>query len=157
MKIFDATAVIAFLSEMNYPEGLIELSKHYEIIIPEGVASEIHNSPGKETLQGLAQRRIVKIVKVDPQRTAQIQNESPQLHLGECEGIAYVQAYSGEKKICIVSDDSKARRIFPMLNFKWTERLLDIMKEKGIIDARTHASKMEKLQNSTFYSRSRKV
>ena len=35
MKIFDATTVIAFLSEMDCPEGIVLLSKHHKIIIPE--------------------------------------------------------------------------------------------------------------------------
>ena len=41
MKILDATTIIAFLNEMNYPDGLVKLSKHYEIVIPEGVVNEI--------------------------------------------------------------------------------------------------------------------
>ncbi len=153
MKIFDATAVIAFLNDMSFPEGIEQLSKHCEIIIPQGVADEITKFPGKKILKGFADRKVVKIVKVDQEKVTQIQNEHPQLHAGECEAIVYAQEYSGKKKLCIVSDDSKARKIFLMLNFKWTERLLDIMKEKGIIDSNTHSSKIDKLQNSAFYSR----
>ena len=156
MKIFDATAVIAFLSDMNYPEGLEQLSKYYEIIIPQGVADEITKSPGKEILQDFAKQKVVKIVNVDPEKVTQIQNENPQLHRGECEAIVYGQTYAGEKKICIVSDDSMARKLFQMLNFKWTERLLDIMREKGIIDSDTHSSKIDKLKKSAFYSRGMK-
>ncbi len=156
MKIFDATAVIAFLSDMNYPEGLEQLSKYYEIIIPQGVADEITKSPGKEILQDFAKRKVVQIVNVDPEKVTQVQNENPQLHQGECEAIVCAQTYTGEKKICIVSDDSKARKIFQMLNFEWSERLLDIMKEKGIIDSYTHSSKIDKLKKSAFYSRGMK-
>jgi len=156
MKIFDATAVIAFLSEMRCPDGLEKLSRHYEIIIPEGVVGEITRSPGKEVLQDLANRKVVKIVKVDQQATSKVMNAYPQLHLGECEVITYAQTYAGEKKTCIVSDDSKARKIFQKLNFKWTERLLDIMKEKGIIDPKEHEAKTKLLENSPFYSRNRK-
>lgn len=156
MKIFDATAVIAFLVEMKCADSLEALSKHYEIIIPEGVADEIKKSPGKEILQNLEKHKVVKIVKVDQQIATQITNGHPQLHQGECEAIACAQTYRGEKKVCIVSDDSKARKIFQKLNFKWTERLLDIMKEKGIIDSEKYASKINLLQNSPFYSRSRK-
>jgi len=47
----------------------------------------------------------------------------------------------------------KARSFFQKLNFKWTERLLEIMKERGIIDEATHNSKIEKLEKSSFYSR----
>lgn len=156
MKIFDATAVIAFLSEMECPDSLVTLSKHYELIIPEGVAAEIKKQPGKGYLQNLAKRRVIQIVQVDQNLVKKIQNEHPQLHQGECEAIAYVESYSGSKKIYIISDDSKARKIFQKLNFKWTEQLLDIMKKKGLIDPSIYAEKMKKLANSPFYSRSKK-
>jgi predicted nucleic acid-binding protein len=156
MKIFDATAVIAFLSEMRYPEGLEALSEYYEIIIPAGVAAEITRSPGKEMLEDLAKREVVKIVEIDQQIISQVMSESPQLHQGECEAIAYAQAYTGEKKVCIVSDDSKARKIFQKLNFKWTERLLEIMMEKGLIDDSTYEAKTRKLQESPFYSKDKR-
>lgn len=155
MKIFDATAVIAFLSEMNCPDSMECLSKHYELIIPEGVASEIKKQPGKGHLQNLSKQGIVKIIRVDQNIVNRIQNEHPQLHQGECEAIAFVESYKGGKKACIVSDDTKARKIFQKLNFKWTERLLDIMKEKGMIDNSDYDKKREKLSESPFYSRSR--
>jgi len=41
MKIFDATAVIAFLKDMDYSEGITKLSEHYEIVIPESVVDEM--------------------------------------------------------------------------------------------------------------------
>ena len=155
MKIFDATAVIAFLNDMDYSDGIIKLSKHYEIVIPEGVVGEIKRSPGKEILQDLIRQNIVTIVKVDQPKVDRILKEHPQLHRGECEVIGFMQECSGKKKACIVSDDSKARKIFQMLNFKGTERLLDIMNEDGIIDDKTYTSKSEKLYNSAFYSRRR--
>ena len=65
MKIFDATTVIAFLSEMDCPEGITMLSKHYKIIIPEGVASEVRKPPGKERLKDLVKQKAVEIVKID--------------------------------------------------------------------------------------------
>jgi len=155
MKIFDATAIIAFLSEMDCPDSMEVLSKHYELVVPEGVAAEIRKQPGKEHLDNLSRRGIVNIVRIDQSLVQKIQNEHPQLHRGECEAIAFVESYSGPKKICIVSDDSKARKIFQKLNFKWTERLLDIMKEKGLIDHSKYDEKTAKLAESPFYSRSR--
>lgn len=41
IKILDTSVIIAFLNELNYPEGLAKLSKYYETVIPKGVASEI--------------------------------------------------------------------------------------------------------------------
>ena len=80
MNILDATAVIAFLSEMRCPEGIIELSKQTRVIVPEGVAREIVRSPGKETLRDLSTRGIVEIAKVDQARVCRILDEHPQLH-----------------------------------------------------------------------------
>ena len=58
MKIFDATAAIAFLNNMDYSEGIIKLSKHYEIVIPESVVGEIKRLPGKEILQDLVRQNM---------------------------------------------------------------------------------------------------
>jgi len=156
MKIFDATAIIAFLKDMDYPEGITKLSEHYEIVIPESVVDEIKKSPGKERLRDLVKKKAVKIVKVDQPEVDQMLKNHPQLHRGECGAIALMQAYPDKDNACIVSDDSKARKNFQTLHFKWTERLLDIMKERGMIDDETYASKSTKLQDSAFYSRRRK-
>lgn len=134
MKIFDATTIIAFLSEMDCPEGIITLSKHHKIIIPEAVAGEIKKSPGKERLRKLAEQKVVEIVKIDQTMVEQILREYPQLHKGECEAIAYMQSHFREKKDCIVSDDLKARKIFKTLNFQWTREMLDAMRAEGTID-----------------------
>ncbi len=85
------------------------------------------------------------IVKINQLRAEQILNEYPQLHKGECEAIAFMQDAGGESD-CIVSDDLKARKIFQMLNFKGTERWLDIMREEGMIDEETYVSKSFKLR-----------
>lgn len=151
MKIFDATAIIAFLSEMECPEGLELLSEHYKLIIPQGVADEITKEPGKTRLAKLKEKKVVSVVRVDEDLATKIQKSHPQLHSGECEAIAY--ALSTDHNNCIVSDDGKARNFFQKLNFKWTEKLLEIMKEKAIIDDATFNSKKEKLEKSSFYSR----
>lgn len=151
MKIFDATSLIAFLSEMKYPDGLRNLSKHYKLIVPKGVASEIRKQPGKKLLEDLQREKVLDLVSVDQQKLNEIQNENPQLHLGECEAITYAKFLSGTQKVCILSDDLKARKKFPNLNFKWTERLLDIMKEKGLIDESDYKKKIQILQSSSFY------
>ena len=151
VKIFDTTAVIAFLSEMDFSEGIVELSKHYEIIIPEGVVAEVKKPPGKEMLQRLMKQKTVKIVTADPVRVKQIIKEYPQLHIGECEVITIVQMHDVRRKDCIVSDDLSVRKKFQTLNIKGTEKLLYIMRKEGIIDDETHILKSHKLQNSTFY------
>lgn len=153
MKIFDATAVIAFLSEMQCPEGLVKLSSNHKILIPKGVADEIKKPPGKEMLLDLHKQGVVKIVIVDQSMVSQMSKEYPQLHRGECEAVLLAQSQAGRKAACVVSDDSKARKIFHTLDFKWTEELLEIMRKRGMLDEHTYNIKNDRLQNSTFYCR----
>lgn len=155
MKILDATAVIAFLSEMQCPDGLIKLSHSCEILIPKGVADEIRRPPGKRMLRDLHDQGVVKIVIVDQAMVSQMSKEYPQLHRGECEAVLLAQLQADGKKACVVSDDSKARKVFYTLEFKWTEELLDIMRKKGMLDERTYNLKNSRLQNSAFYCRKR--
>lgn len=138
MKVLDATAVIAFLSELQCPESLQELSKHYQLVIPEGVFAEIQKPPGKNMLKMLVKKRTIQIVKVDQNKAAQLQKEHPQLHLGECEAIAFAMSNNGTRKTYILSDDLKARKIYQNFNFGWTEQLLDIMKRKNMIKSEVY-------------------
>lgn len=155
MKIFDTTAVIAFLSEMRCPEGLVSISNNYKILIPKGVADEIKKPPGKEVLLDLIKRGVVKIAVVDQSRVSQMLNEHPQLHRGECEAVLLARSQVDRKKVCVISDDSKARKTFHTLDFKWTEELLAIMRRKGMLDERTYNLKNDRLQKSAFYCRKR--
>lgn len=152
MKILDATTIIAFLSDMKCPDGFTKLSTSHEIIIPKGVADEIKKQPGRDMLRELTIQGTVKIVTVDQSKVSQITREYPQLHRGECEAIVFAQSQEFQSKVCLVSDDSKARKLFYRLHFKWTEELLDIMKRSGMLDAHTYALKRQRLQNSAFYS-----
>lgn len=153
MKILDASAIIAFLSEMNCPESLSKLAKYHRLLIPEGVYNEIKKPPGKHTLDRLVKEAAIKIVKPNPVDVIAIQNEHPQLHLGECEVIAFVLSYSGSEKIYILSDDLMARKKYPQFDFGWTEQLLDIMKERKWIESIIHKEKMKLLSQSPFYTR----
>lgn len=156
MKVFDATSLIAFLSDMKFPEGLELLSKHYCIIVPEGVAAEIKKSPSKALFKGLVDKGMVQLTKVDPAASQQIQSENPQLHLGECEVIAFALARNpGQPTAYLLSDDKVARNKFPSLNFKWTEELLKHMEKKAIIDRGTYDKKINQLRSSSFYYRGR--
>lgn len=150
MKVFDATSLIAFLSEMNYPEGLVELSKYYKLIVPTGVALEIIKPHTKSIFNDLVSKKILLIVKVDPDHALTIQNENPQLHIGECEVIAFAIEHSSEKAY-LLSDDLKARKLFKNLNFKWTEEVMQFMKERNIIDNETYNKRIEVLKKSTFH------
>lgn len=152
MKILDATTVIAFLSEMKFPEGLDKLSKYCKIVIPEAVANEITKCPGKQMLSDLVKQDIVEIVVVDQEKVSKELREYPQIHKGECEAVILAQSY-GKENTYVVSDDKKARSIFQHIcNFKWTKELLAMMKDMEIIDDCTYSNKIKTLKESPFYS-----
>lgn len=153
MKILDATTVIAFLSEMKCPEGLLTLSKHCKIIIPKAVANEIKKEPGRGFLLDLKQRSAVKIMSVDQEKVSKVLNEHPHLGKGELEAVILAQSYA-DKNPYIVSDDRDARNIFHTLDFKWTQELLEIMKERKMIDDHTYNHKKRSLEDSSFYFKS---
>lgn len=157
MKIFDATAVIAFLSEMQCPDSLQELSKYYQLLIPHGVYAEIQKPPGKQMLEMLIKKQTIQIVEVDQNKATQLQKLYPQLGRGECEAIVLAMSSNDPSNTCILSDDSKARKIFQSINFSWTEQLLDIMKTKNMIKSEMYQIKLKRLQKSHFYSRSKRV
>lgn len=136
---------------MQCPEALTKLANDCDILIPRGVADEIIRSPGKEMLQDLHRQGTVKIVEVDQTRVSQISKEYPQLHRGECEAVLLAQSSKSVEKTYVVSDDSKARKIFCMLDFKWTSELLIYMKENRILDEITYNAKNQILQKSPFY------
>ena len=150
LKIFDATSLIAFLSEMNCPEALVKLSKHYKIVIPQGVANEVRKPPGKKRLQILLDQHVVDVVSVDHSKVTSIEKQHPQLHRGECEAIAFYMSVARIDS-CIVSDDLNVIKFRPPLNFKRTQKLLKVMEEEKIIDEKTHRLKIAKLKNSSFY------
>ncbi|MFH0970175.1 MAG: hypothetical protein V1776_01810 [Candidatus Diapherotrites archaeon] len=158
MKILDAMSVIAFLKEMKFQEGLEILSKKYELIIPLAVCLEVKKSPEKELLKQLTEKKVVKIVQVDAEKVAQLKKEvGGTLGDGESEAIIYAIEKKDGKKICLVSDDRFARKKFDKtINFKWTERLLEIMQENELITKEVYREKLDLLSHSTFYSRKKK-
>lgn len=156
LKVLDATAVIAFLGEMNFHEGLEALSDYYEVVITPGVVAEITKEPTKSALLELIDKEFLRVVQPNRETADTLRREHPQLHTGECEAIAYAIDDSRKEKCYILSDDLKARKIFPGLDFKWTEALLDHMLISRIIDENTHSLKTTALKNSNFYSRNRR-
>lgn len=156
MKVFDATTLIAFLSDMRFPEGLKTLSSHYRLVVPQGVADEIKKSPGKELLRNLVKNGAIRIEATNSQLVAQIEKENPQLHRGECEVIAFAESFDGDDDVYLLSDDRLARRKFQNLNFKWTEELMEHMKARGMIDSATYDTKIKELYNSPFYHSERR-
>lgn len=156
MKVFDATTLIAFLSDMRFPEGLEALSKRYKLVVPQAVADEIKKAPGRQLLRNLAKKGVVRIESVDPKIVEQIEKENPQLHKGECEVIAFAQSFDADDDVYLLSDDRLARNKFQNLNFKWTEELMNHMKARGIIDPATYDSKINELHHSPFYHSGRK-
>lgn len=152
VKILDATALIAFLGEMSYPEGIEALSKKYRLVVPEGVAQEIIRPPGARLFQNLVEQKSIDVVKLSGKaqaRAAGMAGTSAQLHRGEREAIALLE--TEHPQACIVSDDKGARKRFKRLNFKWTREVLGIMEKDGMIDGGTRAEKIRLLDESGFY------
>lgn len=154
-KIFDTTAVIAFLHDMSCPECIVELSRHCEIFVPEEVADEVTKQPGRQRLQGLISGGVIKVVRADRAKMAQLAYDKPFLGSGERAAIAAVLARGALKGALVVSDDMRARRAFGGVRFAWTEEMLDAMMARGIIGRDTYNLRMSKLENSSFYSRGR--
>ena len=158
VKIFDATALIAFLSarEMDFPEGIEQLAKGYPLIAPAGVVGEITKPVQREKLDELIKHGVIKVIDADATAVEAITNNHPTLHRGESEAIAYAINCTGDEKVCILSDDLEARRRYPALRFTWTEELIGKMHEKSLIDGSTYTKLRDKLAKSTFYSRGKK-
>lgn len=157
MKVFDATTVIAFLSEMQCPDSLQELSKYYQLLIPHGVYAEITKPPGKQMLDMLVKKQTIQIVEVDQNKAAQLQKEYPQLGRGECEAILLAMSSNDTSTTYILSDDLKARKIFQSFNFRWTQELLKFMKTKNMIKSEMYEIKLERLRKSNFFFRGKRV
>jgi hypothetical protein len=155
MKIFDATSLIAFLGELNYPDGLRLLATRQKLLVTEGVVSEIKREPSRGYLSRLIDDGCLRSERVPEGEVGRLQRLHPQLGLGECEILAWVQLRGNPPGTFVVSDDARARGKFPAYAFVWTEQLLDYMRERGLIEEGKHRSLLEQLAKSTFYSRAR--
>jgi predicted nucleic acid-binding protein len=156
MKIFDATSLIAFLWEMDFPEGIESLSHRHDVVIPRAVANEITREASKAKLAQLVRGGAVLVRDCPASRVQVIREVNPQLGLGECEVLALREQMTSADQIYLVSDDRKARAKYPQYTWVWTEELLDYMSDRSLITSIKHRSLIERLTKSTFYSRSRR-
>jgi predicted nucleic acid-binding protein len=155
MKIFDATSLIAFLWELDYPDGLRLLSSKHRIVVPGGVISEITRDRSKAALNALLAEGVLSEQSVPELEVDEIRALHPQLGRGECEVLAVAGKSHPSEPPILVCDDRGARSTFPMFRFVWTEELLDYMWRRGLIEETRHKMLLERLANSTFYSRVR--
>ena len=153
MKIFDATSLIAFLWELDYPEGLRLLSLRHRIVVPSGVVSEVTRDRSRASLRALLAAGVIAEQAITESEVEKIRALHPQLGRGECEVLAIAENTDSKEPPVLVCDDKVARSKFPNLRFVWTEELLDYMQRRGLIEEGQHKVLLERLAKSTFYSR----
>ncbi len=68
--------------------------------------------------------------------------------------MALAELVRDPKPLYLVSDDHKARSMFPSFRFVWTEELIDYLRSRDLIGEALHTSLLDQLGRSTFYSRS---
>jgi predicted nucleic acid-binding protein len=156
MKVFDATAVIAFLGELDYPEGLRLIATRHDVVLPMGVVREIRRDRSKKNLKGLLEQGSIRVVEASPAKIQRVRDENPALGQGECEVLAFAEDYFGDPSVFLICDDSRARNKNPNRRFVWTEELIDYMEVRGLIDSSKHTSLLEQLAKSGFFSRTRR-
>ena len=156
MKIFDATSAIAFLWEMDFPEGFAFLATRHRLVLPAGVASEIRRPKSRAHLAELVERGCIEIIAATPEAVGRLRDLNPSLGIGECELLALADAELSSARPFLVCDDRAARRRFPGRRYVWTEELLEYMERRGLIGKETLAMLLGRLAKSGFYSRARR-
>lgn len=156
MKILDATAVIAFLSELDYPEGLVKIATRHEVLIPRAVSDEITRPSTRGRLEALIRGQAVTVVDCPSEKVGKVRAENPQLGPGECAVLVLGEESRPAAAVFLVSDDRKARQKFPQRQWVWTEQLLDYMLERSLITSPVHQALIARLERSTFYSSRRR-
>jgi predicted nucleic acid-binding protein len=156
MKVLDATSAIAFLGELDYPDGLRLISGRHEIVVPSGVVAEIQRARSRGNLNLLIEEKVIRVVEPNPESVRHIRDENPALGQGECEVLAITADRVGDPTVFVISDDRGARSKYPARNYVWTEELIDYMEARGLIDPARHGSLLAQLERSGFYSRTRR-
>ena len=152
MKILDSTVLIAFLSEMDYPEGLRVLSLRHRLVIPQEVRNEIRRPPSSVRLQALIDEGVISVRAVNPSRLKALRDRFVDLGPGECACIVLYEGKADECVALVVTDDKAVRKRLPGCRYVWTRQLVRYMLQRGLIDAQRSEALMGRLAASTFYS-----
>ena len=162
--VLDASAIIAFYSEICKPQILHELAEKGHILIaPVAVVNEI--SKGRKatwlTLEKAIEDKKITVEKNFSQTELQlVRNRYPNLHDGEIQVL--IVGTKLKKKDCeykCIIDESPARKIAKRnrIALTGTYGLLDVLKDLGIIEEQQKENFLNKLEHSKFRLKSSHV
>ena len=147
--VSDSVVLIKLLGKMKCRDGIINLSQHCDMVVPEGVIAEVKNPSGWKILHGLIQEKIMSTVHVNQINVQLIMNKH-NLGQGESEVIAYAKLYNN-RNICIVTDDKRVqKRTSNQIFVKTTADLINIMKSVKAINDFEYKIKQNKLEKLDF-------
>lgn len=151
MKILDSTVLIAFLREMDYPEGLRTLSSAHKLLVPKAVVGEVRKPPASTRMMDLITQGILCPRDVSAERVQALRNGFLDLGQGECECVALWETVEERKSTKIVTDDKRIRKRLPGFPYVWTQELLDYMVRRRLIDGQAAKGLLGRLAASSFY------
>jgi predicted nucleic acid-binding protein len=162
--VLDASAIIAFYSEICKPQILHELTeKGHVLIVPTAVVTEI--SKGRKSTWSTLEKAIEEkkiTVETDFSQTELqlVRNRYPNLHDGEIQVLIVgikLKKKAAEYK-CII-DESPARKIAKrnQIAITGTYGLLDVLNDLGVIEERQKENFLNKLEHSKFRLKSTHV
>ncbi len=152
MKVLDATVLIAFLHEMDFPEGLRILARAYRLIVPRGVVAEIRKPPASDRLDRLIRDRVITVMSAPAERVVSLGEAFIELGAGERECVSLFESLPRTEGDRLVTDDSRIRKRVPGSHYVWTQELLRYMCRRGLLDAESTQGLLRRLESSTFYS-----
>ena len=155
MKILDATVLIAFLREMDYPEGLRSLSQRHRLVVPRAVVLEVCKPPAAQRLKQLIGELVLVEERPPEGEVQRLRDQFIDLGPGEVECVALALDAAASETNYVVTDDRAVRRRFPQIRFVWTEELLRYMVSRRLLDGVRVEGLLSKLSKSTFYSKGR--
>jgi predicted nucleic acid-binding protein len=153
MKVLDSTTLIAFLREMDFPEGLERLSKIHQLLVPHAVAVEIKKPPASTRMDELVRTGILIVREAPRQRVESLMHKFIELGPGECECVALWETVEHGVSARIVTDDKRIRIRVPGAQYVWTQELIHYMVLQGLLEDRAAEEFLGRLAASSFYYR----
>jgi len=152
MKILDATALIAFLRELDFEDGLRRLSTIHRLVVPTGVASEVKKPPASIRLASLLDEGVLVKRAAPTERVGELRTRFLDIGQGECECVALSETLAAKESLVVVTDDKQVRKRVPGPRYVWTQQLLVYMVKRGLLSLQSGEDLLRKLAASSFYS-----
>lgn len=152
--VFDTSAIIAFMTEMDDGEFLFALTlSGFSIWVTEGVVVEVKKEPGLSRLRNAIKENWISVKTTSKSEYEYYKIHYPMLDYGEIEVLQEGMDLrnSNVEYFCIL-DEGPGRKIADQLgiNKMGTEGLLIRMNHLGIIDQLTKEKLFSKLRQSSF-------